>query len=443
MSWSKDMIWGAASAAYQVEGAFDEDGKGLSIWDALSDGHVKHNDNGNIACDQYHLYKEDIALMKRMNLQAYRFSISWPRIMPEEGVINPLGVQYYKNLVEEIKKQGMIPMVTLYHWDLPMWMHEKGGWKSRDVVEAFAEYTRVVVDALSDEVTYWMTMNEAATFVGAGYLEGIHAPFERVEPKTEEFVKRTCILTKHVLLAHGRAVQIIRERAKTKPVIGIAMDGKFFMPNDNTDEAIATAMERTYESILDCHRINWWLDPICKGTYHPQLENIVNDEEKAVIAEQIDFIGYNCYKANNFDDDDGPNPDVKPGIPRTAMGWAITGDALYWAVRFIHTRYEKPIMITENGMANVDFIMNDGLVHDQQRIEFLKLYLAGLKRAADEGYPIIGYMYWSILDNFEWAEGYDKRFGLVYVNYENQERTEKDSAIWFANYIKQQQDEQS
>ena len=279
--------------------------------------------------------------------------------------------------------------------------------------------------------------------MGAGYLEGIHAPFERAEPKTEEFVKQTCILTKHVLLAHGRAVQIIRERAKTKPVIGIAMDGKFFMPNDNTDEAIATAMERTYESILDCHRINWWLDPICKGTYHPQLENIVNDEEKAVIAEQIDFIGYNCYKANNFDDDDGPNPDVKPGIPRTAMGWAITGDALYWAVRFIHTRYEKPIMITENGMANVDFIMSDGLVHDQQRIEFLKLYLAGLKRAADEGYPIIGYMYWSILDNFEWAEGYDKRFGLVYVNYENQERTEKNSAIWFANYIKQQQDEQS
>ncbi len=438
MAWSEKMLWGAASAAYQVEGAYKEDGKGLGIWDVLSKGHVRHNDNGNVACDQYHRFREDIALMKQMNLQAYRFSVSWPRVCPEEGVVNRKGVEYYVRLVDEILDHGMIPMVTLYHWDLPMWMHDKGGWAAEEVVEAFAEYTKIVVDALSKKVRYWMTMNEAATFVGAGYLEGVHAPFETQKPGSEDYVQRVCVLTKHVLTAHGRAVGVIRERAKVQPMIGIAMDGRLYIPDTENETDIEAARERTFSRELDCHRINWWLDPICSGKYHPELEKRVSEAEKEMISQSLDFIGYNCYKANNWDDEEGPNSSVKPGMPRTAMGWAITKDALYWAVRFMFERYGLPVLISENGMANVDFVMSDGMVHDPQRIEYLKMYLEGLKRAADEGYPIIGYLYWSVLDNFEWAEGYDKRFGLIYVDYETQERIVKDSAIWYAGYIKRQ-----
>lgn len=438
MSWSKDMIFGAASAAYQVEGAYNSDGRGLSIWDALSDGHVKHGDNGNTACDEYHRFRDDIALMKKLNLQAYRFSVSWPRVIPKEGVVNEKGIRYYQNLVDEVLAQGMIPMVTLYHWDLPMWMHEKGGWYSDEIVDRFASYVEVVVSALSDRVKYWMTMNEAATFIGAGYVEGVHAPFETVSRDAENYEEKVSVLTKHVLLAHGRAVQIIRKKAKLQPVIGIAMDGKFFLPDSEEEKDIEHARQETYTEDVDCHRINWWLDPICKGTVNPVLQKKITAEEMEVIHQPIDFIGYNCYKANNFDDDNGRNPSVKPGMPRTAMGWNITPDALYWSVRFLHDRYDLPVLITENGMANIDFVMSDGKVHDPQRIEYMKMYLKGLKRVAEEGYPVMGYLYWSILDNFEWAEGYDKRFGLIYVDYETLERIPKDSALWFADYIRRE-----
>lgn len=438
MSWKKDMLWGAASAAYQIEGAYNEDGRGMSIWDSLSDGHVVHGDNGNIACDSYHRFEEDIALMKNMGIDAYRFSISWPRIVPKKGMVNEKGIAYYNRLVDELLKNGIRPMVTLYHWDLPMWLHEEKGWYSEAISEYFAEYTGIVVDALSDRVTDWMTMNEAATFVGAGYLEGIHAPFEKVLPGSDEFNKSVSVLTKNVLLAHGKAVRIIREHSKQPAKIGIAMDGWFYRPKNLSEEAMRAAAERTFVNETNCHRINWWLDPIVFGKANGELAKYISKEEMAIISQEIDFVGYNCYKSNDLDDDNGQNPEVTPGIPRTAMGWAITEDALYYATKLIYGRYKLPILITENGMANVDFVMSDGKVHDPQRIEYLKLYLEGLKKAADEDIPIIGYMYWSIMDNFEWAEGYDKRFGLIHVDYKTGKRTPKDSYYWYADYIKEQ-----
>lgn len=427
MSFSKDFLWGAASAAYQVEGAYNEDGKGMGIWDALSAGHVKHGDNGNVACDHYHRYKEDVALMKQLGLKAYRFSVSWPRIMPEEGCINEKGLEFYGNLVDELLAAGI----------MPMWIHEQGGWLCDKVSDYFAEYVKIVVEALSDRISVWMTLNEVSTFLGAGYMDGVHAPFEQCKAGTPEAKERICALTKNILLAHGKAVRVIREQAILPPEIGIAMDGTLYMPWAETEEEIEKARTATFPEGVSCKAVNWWLEPAVKGKLHPEMERIISTEELGQIHQPLDFMGYNCYKANNYDDDFAPNPALYPGIPRTAMDWAITPDALYWAVRFYHERYGLPIMITENGMANVDFVMSDGKIHDQQRIEYLKGYLKGLKRAVDEGYPVIGYLYWSILDNFEWAEGYDKRFGLIYVDYRTQGRTLKDSALWYAGVIQE------
>ena len=437
MSFSKDFLWGAASAAYQVEGAYNEDGKGMGIWDALSAGHVKHGDNGNVACDHYHRYKEDVALMKQLGLKAYRFSVSWPRIMPEEGCINEKGLEFYGNLVDELLAAGIMPMCTLFHWNLPMWIHEQGGWLCDKGSDYFAEYVKIVVEALSDRISVWMTLNEVSTFLGAGYMDGVHAPFEQCKAGTPEAKERICALTKNILLAHGKAVRVIREQAILPPEIGIAMDGTLYMPWAETEEEIEKARTATFPEGVSCKAVNWWLEPAVKGKLHPEMERIISTEELGQIHQPLDFMGYNCYKANNYDDDFGLNPALYPGIPRTAMDWAITPDALYWAVRFYHERYGLPIMITENGMANVDFVMSDGKIHDQQRIEYLKGYLKGLKRAVDEGYPVIGYLYWSILDNFEWAEGYDKRFGLIYVDYRTQGRTLKDSALWYAGVIQE------
>lgn len=437
MSFSKDFIWGAASAAYQIEGAYNEGGKGMGIWDALSDSHVKHGENGNTACDHYHRYKEDVALMRELGLEAYRFSVSWPRIMPEEHKINQEGVSFYINLVQELISAGITPMCTLFHWNLPMWLHEKGGWLSEEISEYFEEYTRIVVNALSSQVSIWMTMNEASTFTGAGYLDGIHAPFEKCEPGTSQRMDHMCRLTKNVLLSHGKAVEVIRREAMLPPKIGIAMDGILWVPWSENPDEIEKARQMTFREEANQRYVNWWMDPIVKGKMNVQLAKYISGEELEIIHKPIDFMGYNCYKANNYDDENGMNPEVYPGLCRTAMDWPVTPDALYWATRFYSERYQLPLLITENGMANIDFVMSDGKVHDIQRIEYIKWYLKGLKRASEEGYPTMGYLYWSIMDNFEWAEGFDKRFGLIYVDYRTQKRIKKDSALWYAKVIKE------
>ena len=437
MGFAEGFLWGAASAAYQVEGAYDEDGKGMGIWDALSEGHVKHGENGNVACDHYHRYKEDVAIMKRLGLKAYRFSVSWPRIQPREGEVNEKGIRFYQNLVQELLDAGIKPMCTLFHWNLPMWLHEKGGWRNPQISQYFAEYARVVVEALSPKVSWWMTVNEPMSFLMAGYIGGIHAPFERlVNP--EDFRTVPAELTKNVLLAHGRAVEAIRAHAVLPPHVGMALNGDCYFPWEETEEGIREAREKTFSEEQSFTGIRWWADPMILGTAPEALAGPISPEEMAVICQPLDFLGYNCYNGANYNEPWEPgkgNPHVYPGQPRTAMDWPMTPDILYWAARFFHERYGLPLVITENGMANLDFVMSDGRVHDPQRIEFLKGYLKGVKRAVEEGIPVAGYLYWSILDNFEWAEGYDKRFGLVYVDYRTQERTLKDSALWYAGVI--------
>lgn len=436
MSFSNDFLWGAASAAYQVEGAFNEDGKGMGIWDALSDGHVKYGENGNIACDHYHRYKEDVALMKEMGLKTYRFSVSWPRIMPEEGVINEKGIRFYKNLVKELKEAGIEPMCTIFHWNLPMWVHEKGGWFFDGISDLFGEYTRILIEELSDDITYWMTINEPACFIGNGYVVGSHAPFEnRIQEMMEGNLKNVISLSKNVLLAHGKAVQNIRKYAKS-PKIGAALNGNIFIPWEDNDESIREAKELTFNEMGTFASVNWWADPMIKGVIPQAMAASITESEREIIHQPLDFFGFNCYNSANYDEYFGKNDAIYPGMPRTAMDWVITPDALYWAARFFHERYKLPILITENGMANVDFVMSDGKVHDTQRIEYMKAYLKGLQKAVEEGVPVIGYMYWSVMDNFEWAEGYDKRFGLIYVDYQTLKRTRKDSSYWYADVIK-------
>jgi beta-glucosidase len=367
-----------------------------------------------------------VALMKKIGLKAYRFSVSWPRVMPEEGKVNEKGLDFYRNLVDELLSAGITPLVTLYHWDLPLWVHEKGGWLSDSVREDFAAFAAVVVEALSDKVSYWMTFNEGTSFIGEGYLHGTHAPFESVPAGSGEEAEKVLRLSKNLLLAHARAARVIREKAILPPQIGIATDSTLYMPESESEDDIEAAREKTFADELNHYYLNWWLDPIQKGEAHPRLREMLSDAELALIHEPLDFLGWNCYLASNYND--GPDGKPWPGMPRTNMGWAVTPDALYWGVRFIHERYGLPIIISENGVAIIDFKMDDGRVHDPQRIQFMKWYLRGLKRAADEGYPIKGYMAWSIMDNLEWTHGFDKRFGLIYVDFRTQERILKDSA---------------
>ena len=435
MGFPRDFLWGSASSAYQIEGAYDEDGKGMGIWDVMSEGHTAHGEHGNVACDHYHRYKEDIALMKKMGLKSYRFSVSWPRIMPEEGVVNQKGVQFYQNLVNELKEAGIEPLCTLFHWNLPMWIQEKGGWRFKGISDAFAAYTKIVVKALSGEVAYWMTVNEPAGFVGNGYVTGAHAPFENHLSDIDQIGTILPPICKNVLLCHGKAVRAIRNNAVRKPKIGMALNGSLILPWEKSDAGIEAAKQATFSDETGFSGIDFWAGPMIHGTLHPMLAPFISKEELEIIRQPLDFMGYNCYNADNYSEYAGPNPAVYPGMPRTAMEWPITPDALYWAMKFFYEKYQLPLLITENGMANIDFMMSDGCVHDPQRIEYLKMYLHGLKRAVEENIPVIGYQYWSVLDNFEWAEGYDKRFGLIYVDFQTQKRTMKDSAYWYADVI--------
>ena len=430
MGFSKDFLWGAATAAYQVEGAYADDGKGLGIWDVLSDGHVVHGDNGNISADHYHHYKEDVALMKEIGLKSYRFSVSWPRVIPGEGKVNEKGLAFYSDLVDELVAARIEPIVTLFHWNLPMWAHEKGGWTWDGVSDAFADYVKVVVDELSDRVQYWMTINEPQAFIGAGYLGGSHAPFLQMLDKIPS-------LTKNVLYAHGKSVSVIRAHAKKSALVGFAPTGSYFTPDGDTPEAVEKARKDTYEETMP-FGCSWWMDPPLLGAVPQGLQGILTEEDMKTIYQPLDFCGFNLYNSNNFNDpyDGSRNPKILPGMPRTAMGWPITPEALYWIPRFHYERYHLPVLISENGMANIDFVMSDGKVHDPQRIDYMRRYIKEVKRAVDDGIPIIGYQYWSLMDNFEWAEGFDKRFGLIYVNYQTLERTLKDSAYFYADVIR-------
>lgn len=429
MAFPKGFLWGVASAAHQVEGAWREDGKTAGIWDALYPGHIAHHESGLEACDHYHRFREDVALMKQMGLKAYRFSVSWPRVMPRPHEVNPKGLQFYSDLVDELLAAGIVPMCTVFHWNLPMWLYNEGGWLCPEAPAHFEEYARVLGGALSDRVRYWFTINEPQCFLGLGYAAGRHAPFLEMPEKIPEAARI-------VMLAHGRAVKALRETAKQPLQIGYAPTSGVMTPEEETPEAIEAAREKTYET-NSAFSNSLWADPLILGKVPEFMKGLLGPEDMETIHQPLDFYAFNIYQSMNLNDRDGKkNPKVWPGLPRTALGWAITPECIYWAARFHYERYGLPILVSENGMANTDFVMLDGKVHDPQRIDYVHRHLLQLERAAGEGIPLVGYLYWSILDNFEWAEGYDPRFGMIYVDYRTQERILKDSAYDYAEVIR-------
>lgn len=418
----KDFIWSVCGAAAQQEGGYLDGGKGLNIWD-VTDGHVKNNENSHVACDHYHRWKEDLQLLKELGVNSYRFSISLARIYPkDEYTVNEEGVKFYKELVDELSRLNIEPLCTLYHWDMPLWLHKRGGWKTQLAVEWFERYTKTMVEALSDKVNYWLTFNEPQIFVGHGCKTGEHAPFEKLPESDIQDISR------NVMLAHGRAVRVIRKYAKTQPKVGFASTCDILLPVDGDEE-------KAYAASFDIRRNGvynpaWWCDPMLSGKA-PNGCDWLTDEDLKEIYEPLDFCAYNIYRADIAEGFDY----TYDGMPYTAIGWTVTPNCLYVSAKYMYKRYGLPIFITENGMANMDFVYEDGKVHDPQRSEYLKLHIRGLKKANDEGIPVIGYSCWSFLDNFEWAEGYSKRFGLVYVDYKTQERILKDSACVYREII--------
>ncbi len=426
----ENFLWGAASAAAQIEGGYLDGGRTPSIWDVAPAKKIRHGEDCRTACDHYHHYKEDVALMKQMGLKSYRFSVSWPRVIPQKGVVNEAGLQFYKDLVAELKGAGIEPIVTLYHWDMPVWVDREGGWKSAKICDYFADFVAVVVQALSDQVQWWLTMNEPTCFIMNGYMQGVHAPFKRNYLALNR-------LARNCMVAHGRAVQTIRKHAKLTPKVGIAMAFGAYVPAEETDAAIEHARRKTFEEGTALLSNTFWLDPIFAGkpvTAYGIYRTSKKDMD--IIHQPLDFMAFNCYAPQNTAEWDNNGSMNTPGLPRNSMGWVVDGRALYWALRFLHERYGVPTLITENGMAENDFVSLDGKVHDPTRIDFIYRYLQYVDRALAEGIPLLGSQYWSVMDNFEWAEGYDPRFGLIFVDYNTQQRILKDSSLAYAEIIK-------
>ena len=443
LSFPKDFVWGAAAASYQVEGGADEDGRGLSIWDMLcrQPGKIWEGNTGAVACDHYHRYADDARLMREIGLQAYRLSISWPRVLPEGvGAVNEPGLAFYDRLVDALLENGVEPWVTLFHWDYPYALYCRGGWLNRDSADWFADYAAVIVDRLSDRVSHWMTQNEPQCYLGLGHLVGVHAPGLRMG------FAEVLLATHHSLLAHGKAVQVIRARAKTSPVIGAAPVGFVKIPDTESAEDVEAARAATFAvTQKNCESNTWFSDPMLLGAYPADGVELFGADmpeiragDMETICQPLDFYGANIYSgtrcraAGEGRCEPVPEPD---GPPLTMVGWRVTPDALYWGPRFFYERYGLPIVVTENGMANCDWVHLDGKVHDPQRIDFLNRYLQAYQRAIADGVDARGYFLWSIMDNFEWSLGYQQRFGIIYVDYATQRRILKDSAYWYREVI--------
>jgi len=436
MGFSKDFVWGAATSAYQIEGAADADGKGESVWDVMckKEGAVWQGGSGETACNHYRRYKEDVALMKEIGLKGYRLSISWPRVLAEgTGRVNEKGLEFYDRLIDELLANGIIPYVTLFHWDYPYQLYQRGGWLNDESPQWFAEYAKIVVERLSDRVAHWMTVNEPQCFVHVGHTLDTHAPGDKLE------LKDILQISHNVLLAHGRAVQAIRSAAKGECFVSFAPMGIVSFPETNKKKDVDAARENMF-SINGKHTMQntWWLDPVLAGEYPADGVELfgkdmpqIGAEDMEIISEPIDFLGINIYHGIEVRADG----DGKAVVFLTSFHWPITPETLYWGPKFLYERYNKPIVITENGMSNNDWVAMDGGVHDPQRIDFLSRYLQQLNAAVSDGVQVQGYFVWSFMDNFEWAEGYKQRFGIVHVDFDTQKRTMKDSALWYKKVI--------
>ena len=441
MKFPNEFIWGAAASSYQIEGAAYRDGGGHSIWDMLGrhEGKIIGGDTGEIACDHYNRYREDVGLMADLGLQAYRFSVSWPRVLPDGvGTINQQGLDFYSQLVDELLEKNITPWLTLFHWDFPYELYCRGGWLNRDSADWFAEFTAIVVDRLSDRVAHWCTLNEPQIFIGLGHHQGTHAPGLQMAHG------EALLAGHHSLLAHGKAVQVIRARANLAPSIGASHAGNFFMPDTESEANIAAAHKRNF-SIVDKDFFNnsWFSDPMVLGQYPEDgLELFgadmpqIRSGDLDTICQPLDYFGTNIYWGSYGRANDAGDFEIveRDNLARTDLDWPVTPEVMYWAPKFYTERYQLPLVTSENGMANADAV-HEGVVADEERIEFLRQYLAEYGRAIEDGVPCEGFFLWSLLDNFEWAEGYSKRFGIIHVDYETQQRTLKDSAYWYSHVI--------
>ncbi len=408
----QDFIWGAATAAYQIEGAWNEDGKGESIWDRFSHtpGMVTNGDTGDIACDHYHRWQEDVALMADMGLEAYRFSIAWPRILPEgRGEVNRAGIDFYSRLVDRLLEAGIVPWATLYHWDLPQALQDEGGWPAREIVDAFTEYADVASRALGDRVKHWITLNEPWVSAFVGYRDGRHAP-------GHADLGEALAASHHLLLSHAQAVPVIRAN-RPDAEVGITLN---LTPQEPASASMADRQEATW---VDGYINRWFLDPLA-GRGYPQdvvtslgqAMPFVQTGDLDLIAVPVDFLGVNYYtrgivRSSRVSETDNPPPQVVQSDEITDMGWEVYPRGLYNLLGRLHFEYNFPaIYITENGAAYADEVGRDGQVDDPARLEYIKRHLEAVFRAIQIGVPVRGYFAWSLLDNFEWGFGYSKRF---------------------------------
>ena len=455
-----DFLFGVATAAYQIEGAAHEDGRRDSIWDAFCrvPGAVVNGDNGDVACDHYHRYAGDVRMMADLGIQTYRFSTSWARVRPDGGPVNPLGLDFYSRLVDNLLESGIKPWLTLYHWDLPQSLEEKGGWVNRDTAYRFADYAVSVHEVLGDRIDAWTTLNEPWCSSFLSYIGGEHAPGRQSVPDG-------LAAGHHLLLAHGLATQELRSR-DNELQLGITLNLTVADPVDPTDPGDLDAARR-----IDGQFNRFFLDPIFHGEYPADVladldgrgltENI-RDGDLGVISTPIDAIGVNYYHGEWLSarppaslEPTTAAPSERPkrspfpaaedvhwhprDLPLTAMGWEVQPEGLTRLLARVHREYTQPagvaLYVTENGAAYDDTVAADGSVPDVERTAFLRAHLAAVQDAIEQGVPVGGYFYWSLMDNFEWAWGYDKRFGLVRVDYDTQERTLKDSAIEYGRII--------
>jgi len=437
----KDFLWGVAASAYQIEGANQEDGKGESIWDHFTrwPAHILNGDNGDAALDHFHRYKEDAAIMKSLGIPCYGFSVAWTRIFPAgHGHVNQKGLDFYSRLVDELLAAGIQPKTTLFHWDLPQALQDKGGWPNRDTADYFAEYARVVFDKLSDRVKMWATHNEPWVAAFLGYGTGLHAPGICDYSQAYQTAH-------HLLLSHGKAVQVFREGGYDGQ-IGLILNLNGLMPASDSDEDV-TATQRVHD---ETHAL--FLDPVFKGTYPQDLFDYIGphqpkikDGDLEIIHQPIDFLGLNHYNSDlvSFDLFGGLNkarltPYSAPGWGRTEMNWGIHPMGLKGEVMHIKENYGNPALyLTENGCAMPDQPDENDFVADWDRIRFIQAHIHALHEAIQEGANVKGHFVWSIFDNFEWERGYSRRFGLVRVDYKTLKRTPKQSAHWFSEVIKQ------
>jgi beta-glucosidase len=438
--------WGTATSSYQVEGAAYEGGRSESIWDVFSHtpGIIKNNENGDVACDHYHRWKEDIHLMKELGYKAYRFSVAWPRILPDgRGKINQPGVDFYNRLIDELLKADITPLLTLYHWDIPTKLHD--AWLNRATTDAFEEYSAVSARFFGDRVKNWVTINEPLCASFLSYSWGYHAP-----GIANPF--KGLVAAHHLLLAHGKAVSAIRANCKDAQV-GIALNLSSIYPQTDSaaDQAIAKMIEGQYN--------RWFIDPLYGRSYPVETirdymkQGVLKDEKlefvKAndlqVIAAPTDFLGINFYTRHVFHINEGQslqdynfNALPAPADRQTEMGWEIYPKALFELLSKVSAEYKPAkILITENGASYSNSPDSSGKVEDDQRIQYIDLHLQQIVKAIQAGIPIAGYFVWSFMDNFEWTHGFSQRFGLVYIDYQTQKRTPKKSAFWYSRVIKE------